>query len=215
VNAAIKRYLSSFEHPWSDEAPVRTVRFLSVDTESTGIDPSHDFLVAYGAVAVTAGEIRLDDTFEAMVRRPFNDANVTLHGITRERSLSGDAPDLAFANFLDYIRNGVLVGHHIEYDISMLNAAGDRYFGVRLCNRWVDTMALALHLEKDGVLEPQNSHGDFSLDGLCARFHIAPHDRHTASGDAFLTAQVFLKLLPYARRAGRNTLSQLSQKWEP
>lgn len=214
MKAAVQRYLESFNHPLGDETPVNTLRFLSVDTEGTGLDPAHDFLVTYGAVAVLGGEIRLDDTFEAMVRRPFNDANVTLHGVTREQSLSGDRPDEAFANFLGYIRNDVLVGHHIEYDMGMLDAAGDRYFGIALRNRWVDTMELALHLEKDGVLEAQKTHGDFSLDGLCARFHIPPHDRHTAAGDAFLTAQVFLKLLPYARRAGRTTLAALAQKWE-
>ena len=53
----------------------------------------------------------------------------------------------------------------------------------------------------------------FSLDGLCAMFGIAPHDRHTAGGDAFLTALVFQRLLRVARRTGRNTLSALCEPY--
>ena len=213
MNASVSDYLASVAAPLTDGTPVRDVRFLSVDTESTGLDARRDFLVAYGAVAVIGGEIRLDDTFEALVRRPFNDVNVTLHGITREASQQGMQPEVALAAFLSYARNGVLVGHHIGHDIAMLDAAAERFFKIALKNRFLDTMELAFHLERDGVLEPFGERGDFSLDGLCARFGIAPHGRHTAPGDAFLTAQIFLKLLPLARRAGRTTLGRLCERW--
>ena len=42
-------------------------------------------------------------------------------------------------------------------------------------------------------------------------FDVIPHDRHTAGGDAFLTAQVFLRLLRLAARHGRTTLSRLTE----
>lgn len=50
-----------------------------------------------------------------------------------------------------------------------------------------------------------------TLDALCDMFDVIPHDRHTASGDAFLTAQVFLRLLRLAARHGRTTLSRISE----
>ncbi len=215
MKAAVARYLESFESTWRDETPVGSVRFLSVDTESTGLNPARDFLVAYGAVAVLGGEILLDDSFERVVRRPFNDANVTLHGITRELSQKGAQAERALADFLRYALDAVFIGHHIGSDIAMLNAAARHFFDLELKNRSVDTMGLALLLERDGVLETPEGEADFSLDGLCARFGIPPHDRHTAAGDAFLAAQVFLKLLPFARRAGRMTLGALSEVWVP
>jgi len=42
-------------------------------------------------------------------------------------------------------------------------------------------------------------------------FGVVPHDRHTASGDAFITAQVFLRLLKLAARHGRTRLDAISQ----
>lgn len=35
----------------------------------------------------------------------------------------------------------------------------------------------------------------YSLDELCDFFQIKKHDRHTASGDAFLTGIIFLKII--------------------
>jgi DNA polymerase-3 subunit epsilon len=49
----------------------------------------------------------------------------------------------------------------------------------------------------------------FSLDDLCEMFGVVPHDRHTAGGDAFITAQIFLRLLRAAKAVGRLTLESL------
>ena len=72
-------------------------------------------------------------------------------------------------------------------------------------------MDLTLHLENDGAFSGRPPIRHFTLDALCEMFGVIPHGRHTASGDAFLTAQVFLRLLRLARRHGRTTLSQLTE----
>jgi DNA polymerase-3 subunit epsilon len=69
-------------------------------------------------------------------------------------------------------------------------------------------MRLAIALERVGALAAQPD-SDFSLDALLRRFEIEPHDRHTAAGDAFLTAQVFQRLLVRAERQGVSTLRDL------
>jgi DNA polymerase-3 subunit epsilon len=76
-------------------------------------------------------------------------------------------------------------------------------------------MELALHVEKDGAFGGREEIRSFSLDALCEVFGVIPHDRHTASGDAFITAQVFLRLLRLARRCGRTTLGRLTERWAP
>ncbi len=46
-------------------------------------------------------------------------------------------------------------------------------------------------------------------------FGVVPHDRHTAGGDAFITAQVFLRLLHAVRKTGRVTLDALCTPFVP
>jgi DNA polymerase-3 subunit epsilon len=81
-------------------------------------------------------------------------------------------------------------------------------------NRSLDTMDLTLHLERDGAFAGRPPIRQFTLDGLCAMFGVIPHDRHTASGDAFITAQVFLRLERLAARFGRGTLERISEPFE-
>jgi DNA polymerase-3 subunit epsilon len=207
--SAILAYQASFISTWPDEAPPEAVRFAVLDCESTGLNPERDRIVSIGAVGVRDAQIFLGDGFEALLRIRHNTAATLVHGITRAETLDGLEEQEALALFLDYLRDAVIVGHHIGYDLAMLNAACDRQFGVRLENRHLDTMELALHLESDGAFAGQPPIQSFSLDALCERFGVVPYDRHTAPGDAFLTAQVFLRLLRFARRGGRSTLAAL------
>ena len=61
-------------------------------------------------------------------------------------------------------------------------------------------MDLTLPLERDGAFAGRPAIRHFTLDALCELFGVIPHDRHTAGGDAFITAQVFLRLLRLATR---------------
>ena len=114
-----------------------------------------------------------------------------------------DEPD-ALQRFLDYLRDGVIVGHHIGHDVGTFDAAFERHWGFHMSNRSLDTMDLTLHLEKDGAFSGRPPIRHFTLDALCEMFGVIPHGRHTASGDAFITAQVFLRLLRLASD-GRET----------
>jgi DNA polymerase-3 subunit epsilon len=209
----IARYREQFEATWADDTPVDQIRFVVLDSETTGLDPRHDRLITIGTVAVRAGEIRLDDTFEALLRVDENTSAVTVHGVTRDESRSGiDEPE-ALERFLDHVRDGVIVGHHIGHDIATFDAAYERHWGMRLLNRSIDTMDLTLHLEQDGAFDGRPPIRHFTLDALCEMFDVIPHDRHTATGDAFITAQVLLRLLKLASRCGRTTLGRIGEEF--
>jgi DNA polymerase-3 subunit epsilon len=205
----VDAYHACFDHTWPDDAPLEQVRFVVLDSETTGLDPRRDRLITIGAVAVIDGEIRLEDSIEVMCRLDYNRASVTVHGITRDETRGAMEESEALALFLDYVKDGVIVGHHIGHDIQALNVAYQRQAGFELRNRSLDTMDLALHLNEDGAFK--NMAEEFSLDGLCEMFGIPAHDRHTAGGDAFITAQVLLRLLRAARRTGRRTLAGLTE----
>ena len=87
-----------------------------------------------------------------------------------------------------------------------MNAACGRHWDLTLLNRSLDTMDLTLHLERAGAFAGRPAIRHFTLDALCEMFGVVPHDRHTAAGDAFITAQIFLRLARLASRFGRGTL---------
>jgi DNA polymerase-3 subunit epsilon len=134
--------------------------------------------------------------------------------VTRDQSIKGLEEPRALELFLEYLKDGVIVGHHIGHDISAFDAALDRHWGVRLMNRSLDTMDLTLHLERDGAFAGRPPIRHFTLDALCEMFGVIPYDRHTAAGDAFITAQVFLRLLRLAGRVGRATLARLCEPFD-
>jgi DNA polymerase III subunit epsilon len=209
-SSMVGRYRECFETTWTDETPIDQVRFVVLDSETTGLDPRNDRLITVGAVAVADHEIRLADSFDALLKVAENTSAVTVHGITRDETRGGLDEAEALRRFLEYLRDGVIVGHHIGHDIGTLDAGYERGWGFRTMNRSLDTMDLALHLERDGAFAGRPPIRHFTLDALCQLFDVIPHDRHTASGDAFLTAQVLLRLLKLAARHGRTTLASIS-----
>lgn len=206
---SVRDYVASFENTWADGTPSSEVRFVVLDTETTGLDPRRDRLITIGAVAVQHGEIRLEDRFEVLLKISHNHSSVTVHGITRDEARAGMDEDQALELFLTYLRDGVIVGHHIGHDVEALNVACEHHFQIRLKNRWLDTMDLTMHLNDDGAFPEGAMAKGFTLDSLCEMFRIQPHDRHTAGGDAFLTALIFLRLLRVAKRVNRATLASL------
>ena len=205
------RYQQAFDATWADDTPIDKVRFVVLDSETTGLNPRTDLIVTIGAVGVQAGEILLEDSFAALLKMSKNTSAVTVHGVTRDESRAGVEEPEALEKFLEYLGDGVIVGHHIDHDIGTFDTAYERHWGFQMSNRSLDTMDLTLHLEKDGAFAGRPAIRRFTLDALCDLFGVIPHDRHTASGDAFITAQVFLRLIRLASRHGRNTLGRLSE----
>jgi DNA polymerase-3 subunit epsilon len=215
LSETISAYQASFATTWTGDMSAQSVRFVVLDCESTGLDHRRDRIVSIGAIAVRDAQILLADSFEALLKISYNNAATLVHGITREETRDALDEREAMLSLLDYLRDGVIVGHHINHDLAMLNGACDRHFGIRLQNRHLDTMGLTLHLQDDGAFEGEPPIVGFSLDALCQRFGVVPYDRHTAAGDAFLTAQVFLRLLRYACRGKRVTLDALTEPFHP
>jgi DNA polymerase-3 subunit epsilon len=212
INSAsfVEEYNALFEHSWSDATPSDQIRFVVLDSETTGADARTAKLITIGAVVVSGGEIDLADAYEEIIWTGYNSPSVTVHGITRDETRDGVEEAEALESFLKYLRDGVIVGHHIDHDMITISRATERHFGIKLQNQALDTMDLTLHLKDDGAFADKPEFEDFSLDALCDLFAVEPHDRHTAGGDAFITAQIFLRLLRLARKAGRNTLGSLT-----
>ncbi|WP_397362967.1 PolC-type DNA polymerase III [Olleya sp. R77988] len=165
-----------------------TTRFVVFDTETTGLQPETDKVLSIGCVVVTNTTIDVADSFECYLNQiQFNADTVQIHGLLKGGKLTKIEERDAIIQFLDYIKNAVLVAHHAAFDIAMINQALKRLDLPKLKNKVVDTGQL---YKKTKYVKDQKH---YSLDQLCNQFNITMHDRHTASGDAYLTAILFLK----------------------
>jgi DNA polymerase-3 subunit epsilon len=138
--AFLRRYRARFEQTWADDTPLARLRFVVLDSETTGLNSATDRIITIGAVAVIDGEIVLEDSFGALLKMERNTEAVTVHGVTRDESQKGMDEAQALESFLDYLGDGVIVGHHIGHDIATFDAGYGRHWGFQLVNRSLDTM---------------------------------------------------------------------------
>ncbi len=174
----------------SQNQDIERVRFVVFDTETTGLDIKNDRILSIGCIAITALKIKVSDQMEVYLRQEFfNVETVKIHGLLKEGKRHKIEEYEAIKQFLDYIKNAVLVAHHAAFDIGMINQALQRLNLPKLKNKVLDTGHLFQKTERD------TSKRLHSLDDLAKRFNIPMHDRHTASGDAYITALLFLKVI--------------------
>jgi DNA polymerase-3 subunit epsilon len=176
-------YLSNFEDK------ERRNRYVVFDCESTGLDYKKDRILSIGAVAIVDNVIEVKDYFEVFViQELFKPESVPIHGIMRNGNEDKIVEVEAIIRFLEYIKDATLVGHHVNFDIELINEALSKLDLGKIKNDYMDTDAMYQKLKH----LPSEEHR--SLDELCDIYKIRKSDRHTASGDAFITALLFLKL---------------------
>jgi DNA polymerase III subunit epsilon len=183
--------------------PLNELTFTIFDTETTGLYPSAgDEIVSIGGVRIVNGRLQENDPFDELVHpgRPIPAESTAIHGIGNQ-DVAGK-PDIitVLPRFARFAEGSVLVGHNVAFDMRFLRIKENRC-GVRFDQPVLDTFLLSSILN-----EHQESHG---LDALAARLGITFDGRHTAYGDALVTARIFLVLMEMAGEAGFRTLGEV------
>lgn len=188
---AYKTYLEGFKK--DEKKLLADTRFVVFDTETTGFDIVKDRILSIGAVAVQDNTIDVSDSFEIYIQQDiFKPASVEIHGILKGGNLKKVTEQEAIEQFLNYIKNDVLVGHHVGFDIGLVNNMMRRNNLGKLKNHCLDTGVL---FRKSKHLVYHDNLKNYSLDDLCDELKIDKDDRHTAAGDALITAIAFQKII--------------------
>jgi DNA polymerase-3 subunit epsilon len=185
------------------ERPLAELAYTVFDCETTGLDPAGgDEIIQIGATRVVAAKLRRESVFEQLVdpRRSVPEAGIAIHGIRPEQLAGQPTIDAVLPAFHDFAADTVLVAHNAAFDLRFLQLK-EAATGVRFEQPVLDTLLLS------AVLHPeQESH---RLEAIAERLAVPVLGRHTALGDAMVTAEVFVKMLPLLRERGLVTLAQV------
>lgn len=174
--------------------PAPAGEWVSLDLETTGLDPARDAVLSLAAVPVRAGRVRLSERFETLVQpgRGFDIESIRHHRLTPEDVLHAPTLDAVLPDFLRWLGARTLLGHHLAFDLAMLDAPVRRLTGFPLPNPRAE-LAQAW-LDRRRLEQPQGD-VDLSLDVIARTLGIPVIGRHTALGDATAVGLAWLALV--------------------
>ena len=183
--------------------------FTVLDTETTGLSVNEGHkIVSVGAIKIKNYQLIENEILDELINpeREIPFASRNIHYISDDQVK--DKPNIyqlekKINNFLE---NTILVGHNVDFDIGFIKKNAARTYLATTVKRIasIDTILLAAGLYPS--LE------SYELSFLCDHFRIKTFDqiRHSALGDAVITARLFLFLLDTAKnRNNVHTLGEL------
>ncbi len=185
-----------------DNQPLSELSYTVFDTETTGLNPQGgDEIISIGAVRIVNGRILRDEKFDQLVnpQRELSWESIKFHQIQPEALKGQPTIDQVLPAFHRFVGNTVLVAHNAAFDMRMLQMK-ERTTGIRFINPVLDTLLLS------AVVHP--IHQSHNLESATHRMGIKVVGRHTALGDAWTTAELFLKLIRLLGNKGIYTLKE-------
>ncbi|ALR92699.1 MULTISPECIES: 3'-5' exonuclease [Vibrio] len=167
--------------------------YVSLDCETTSLDPNRAELVTIAATKIIDNRIITSQPFEVRLRAPqsLDSGSVKIHRIRHQDLVDGISEKEALLELLDFIGNRPLVGYHIRYDKKILDLACLRQLGFPLPNPLIEVSQI-YHDKLERHLP--NAYFDLSLDAICKHLELPIQDKHDALQDAISAALVFVRL---------------------
>ncbi len=182
------------------QRPLSELTYTVFDTETTGLDPARgDEIIAIGAVRIVNGRVLPHEAFEQLIDpgRALSRESARITGIEGDVLKGQPAVAAVLPLFHAYCEDTVLVAHNAAFDMRFLEMK-EKATGIRFAQPVLDTLLLS------AVLHPAlESH---RLEAIAERHGVSVVGRHTALGDAMVTAEIFLRMIPQLAELGILTL---------
>jgi DNA polymerase III subunit epsilon len=185
-----------------DDQPLGELTYTVFDTETTGLEPSAgDEIISLGAVRIVNGRLLKHEVFEQLVnpQRPLNRESSRIHGIDARLLVSQPTLGEVLPDFHRFCEGSVLVAHNAAFDMRFLELK-EAATGIRFDQPVLDTLLLS------AAVHPNLQ--DHRLEAIAERLGVRVIGRHTALGDALLTGEILLKLIPLLAESGIDTFKQ-------
>jgi len=175
---------------------------VSLDTETTGLDVRRDRLVSVAGVVLHGERMFPAVTFDRLVNpgQRIPPVSTSIHGITNAMVADAVGYPAVAADLLAFCGGRVWIGHNIGFDVAILRREA-RLAGLP----WRDPVHLDT-LRLFAALRPRAP--DVELDAVALELAVDVSGRHTALGDALMTAEVYRRLLPLLAAEGVKTLGE-------
>ena len=172
------------------------VELVSLDLETTGLDPRRDDIIEIGAVRMRDG--RIVDEYSQLVDPgvPLPDIITDITGIRQEQLLGQPSINSVLPAFTSFVGEAPVIGHNVDFDMDFLARQRALRETLRL-----DTVELA------SVLLPRAAR--YSLGNLVAELGIELKQAHRALEDARATALLYWQLWQLALQLPAATLNEI------
>jgi DNA polymerase-3 subunit epsilon len=190
------------QSPNMDTHLLKNLAYTVFDTETTGLDPAGgDEIISIGALRIISGHILTEESFDRLInpQRRIPASSIQIHGIDNDMVRNQPTIDVVLPDFFKFTEETILVAHNAAFDMRMLQMCEKRT-GVKFIQPVLDTLLLS------AVAHSAND--DHTLSAIAGRLGVTVAGRHTAMGDALMTANIFLKLISLLADMGIHTLGE-------
>ena len=175
-----------------DEPPAEEA--VSLDCETTGLDPRTAQILSVGAVRIRGDAILTSERLDLLVRPtvPVPEGTILVHHL-RPRDLEEAMPvGEAVRRVLAFVGPRPLVGYYLEFDVALLERHVRPLLGIGLPNRRIEVSRLYYDWRARRL--PAGANIDLRFDTIRRTLDLPPRPAHDALNDALLAAMVYLRL---------------------
>lgn len=191
-----------------DDTLLSDLSYTVFDTETTGLNPSQgDEIIQIGAMRIVNRRLLKNECFEQFIDpgMPLPKKSTEITGITPEMLAGQPSIIKVLPGFRAFVGDTVLVAHNAAFDMRFLELK-EEASGVRFDRPVLDTLLLSAVIF--------DSHEAHRLEAIAERLGVSIVGRHTAVGDAMVTGEVFLRMVPLLAEKGVRTLRQAREASE-